>query len=101
VDEFLSFNEFRLDLRRIIVDEMTGWSLWVTAGAFALTMLLDGLRRMNAPADRKRIVDEAATKAVTSLAVAASAVSCRAAPSPENPTMDEHGPAKPDGKCQQ
>jgi hypothetical protein len=46
VYEFLSFEEFRLDLRHMILQEMEGWSLWLAVVAFAFGLLVEGLRRI-------------------------------------------------------
>jgi hypothetical protein len=48
VYEFLSFEEFRLDLRRMLLDRMEEWSLWIAVVAFAIGLPIDALRRFTA-----------------------------------------------------
>ena len=43
--EFLSFAEFRLDLRHMILDEMEGWTLWIAVISFGCSLLIEGVRR--------------------------------------------------------
>jgi hypothetical protein len=52
VYEFLSFEEFRLDLRHMAVDEMEEWSLWSAVVAFALGLLIGLLRAFIGWAER-------------------------------------------------
>jgi hypothetical protein len=44
--EFLSFQEFRLDLRHMILDEMEEWTLWLAVIAFGCSLLLEAFRRL-------------------------------------------------------
>jgi hypothetical protein len=45
VYEFLSFEEFRLDLKHMILDEMEGWSLWIAFIAFLVGLFAQGMRQ--------------------------------------------------------
>lgn len=51
--EFLSFAEFRLDLRHMILDEMEEWTLWLAVVSFGFGLLLEALRRIVSFAERK------------------------------------------------
>jgi hypothetical protein len=55
VYEFLSFEEFRLDLRRMIIDEVQESVLWISVIAFACTLLINVLRAVAASAEQRRL----------------------------------------------
>lgn len=55
VYEFLSFEEFRLDLRRMIVEEVDADARWLSVVAFLGTLLTGGLRWLVGAAERRRI----------------------------------------------
>jgi hypothetical protein len=55
VYEFLSFEEFRLDLRHMILDEMEEWSLWISAIAFGCGLPINVLRSLLAAATHQRM----------------------------------------------
>jgi hypothetical protein len=46
VYEFMSFREFRLDLRHFLLDEIEGWSLWMAVISFGVTALTDVTHRI-------------------------------------------------------
>lgn len=58
VYEFLSFAEFRLDLRHFILDEIEEWSLWMAVIAFAVSVPAEALRRIIATAEERKTVDK-------------------------------------------
>ncbi len=60
VYEFLSFEEFRLDLRRMILDEIQGLALWMSVVAFACTLLINALRAVASSAEQRQLVREQA-----------------------------------------
>lgn len=45
VYEFISFEEFRLDLRRMILNQMEEWSLWLAFIGFAATLLIGVIQK--------------------------------------------------------
>jgi len=53
VYDFLSFREFRLDMRRMILDELEETALWIAVVAFAFSVPLDALRRLTALAGQQ------------------------------------------------
>jgi hypothetical protein len=55
VYEFLSFEEFRLDLRRMILDEIQESVLWMSVVAFACTVLINTLRAVAASAEQRQL----------------------------------------------
>jgi hypothetical protein len=46
VYEFVTPEEFHLDLKHMMLDEMEGWSLWIGVIAFAAASLAEGVRRI-------------------------------------------------------
>jgi hypothetical protein len=44
VYEFVSFEEFRLDLRRMIIDQLEGYAKWLSLGGFVCGLMLSVLR---------------------------------------------------------
>jgi hypothetical protein len=56
VYEFLSFEEFRLDLRRMMLDEIQGLALWASVIAFACTLLINALRAVASSAEQRQLV---------------------------------------------
>lgn len=85
VYQFLSFEEFRLDLRRMITSEMEEWSLWTAAVAFVLGLPPGLVRQLKAKADQKRMANEALAQATASLAEAISTASRSPAPTASVP----------------
>jgi hypothetical protein len=53
VYEFLSFEEFRLDLRHVVLDEIGEWGLWLSAFAFVCGLVLNALRALVASAEQR------------------------------------------------
>ena len=45
VYEFLSFEEFRLDLQRLVRNQMEEWSLWLAFIGFATTLIINVIER--------------------------------------------------------
>ena len=84
--EFLSFEEFQLDLRRLILGEMQGWSLWLAVIGFGCTVLIEGLRWATAGAERRRLIGEIAGEVTATLSSSkppADGVAPDAEPNPE------------------
>ena len=55
VYEFLSFEEFRLDLRHMMLDEIEEMGLWLGGVAAIATILLNAFRALVASAERKQL----------------------------------------------
>ena len=68
VYEFLSFEELRLDLRDMVVGEMEAWALWLAVIAFAVSIVIDGIRRATYVWERRRLVREVAAEVTSALA---------------------------------
>jgi hypothetical protein len=55
VSAFLSFEEFRLDLRHMMLDEIEEMGLWLGGVAAIATILLNAFRALVASAERKQL----------------------------------------------
>jgi hypothetical protein len=55
VYEFLSFEEFRLDLRHMMLDEIGEWGLWLSAFAFVCGLVINALRALVASAEQREL----------------------------------------------
>jgi hypothetical protein len=61
VYEFLSFEEFRLDFRKVVLDEIGEWGLWLSAFAFVCGLVLNALRALVASAEQRELASRAAS----------------------------------------
>lgn len=59
VYEFISFEEFRLDLRRVMIEEIEAWALWTSALAFACGLPTVVLRWLVGAAERRKAITRA------------------------------------------
>jgi hypothetical protein len=60
VYEFLSFEEFRLDFRHMILDEIGELGLWLSALAFVCGFVLNTLRALAASAEQRELASQVA-----------------------------------------
>lgn len=59
--EFLSFEEFRLDLRNMMIDEIVSDGVWLSLVAFACGIVLNALRALVSDEEKKRLAARIST----------------------------------------